>query len=297
MTAYEWTEAGLIPKLNEKLEFSDNKSDSLSSTRKSTKRKNVNHVSSPEKSEVNKPVKQSVSNEKKRSKKMKSDIPPTVWSRIGALKSKSKTAISKLLAHLSLRLDKETFDFERDGTIQVQGRQVPGSDILKILQSVMNSSELEIGEVLILHLLSHSPKNIKALIHKKKIHFINSDEPNPDDFEPVLRKDRLKADKKRRIGKSKMQTAHGKRRKTLKDENATERQEGAEKKESTGKVNVNPKPIFPSYNPTVRSNALTGKATVPGDNLAAELRKSTPRNRSWYTLTESTAVKPSEFIA
>lgn len=330
MTRYEWTPAGLVPTLSEKLELGREESADDAS-----QKKNASSSSSSSESEDGATAKRIGVGKKRDSsgrvkekgegrddagkhgeggesprKKAKRAKMETVWSRMGKLPPKENARLSKLLSHLSLRLDKSTFDFERDGTIHVQGRQVPGSDILKILQSATSKSGLEIGEVLILHLLAHSPRSIRKLVHKKKLHFTRTDELDPDSFSPVLRADRLG---KRGAKKGTPKVAKRPRKKSAattvaaaaaaaSSPSGKQAKSGGggiltSEKDVPGKVNVSKKDVFPRYLPTRRSNALTNKASLPGDDLSAGLGRPPVKNQTWYLLSKSTAVKPSEFIA
>ena len=260
--------------------------------------------------------------EKREKKKAKEPvmIPETIWSRIAKLRRKENARLSKLLGHLSLRLDRATFDYERDGTIRVQGRQVPGSDLLKILRSVTSKKELEIGEILVLQLLAHSPPSIRQIVHKKKLHFTRTDEADPDEFKPVLRADRVRQkgtnsravrlpSSKGSLRRESPSRASSNKRSTRKKRTVSDLTAGGGKasggskpiltseKDVPGKVNIDKRDVYPGYLPTRRSNAITSKASLPGDNLAHGLGRKEPTNKTWYLLTESSSVKPNEFIS
>ena len=254
MTAYKWTEKGLVPELSDKLEQDTSKSDDKSS-----------------KGEKNPAY--SKSRESPKSKM----VAKNPWKRIASLKSAHNTKINKLLAHLTFRFDRNTFDFKRNGTITVHGREVPGSDIVKILHSVVAKSSLELGEMLILHILAHSPKNIARLIRKSKKELIRDEEEDPTEFRPVLNAHKLPGSKRVSLHKK-----------------GTERFAG--KKGKKEKSNVSTKSEGPKHNPTERVRALTGKATIAGDSLARELRKLRPKKRAWYHLSEKPDLKPRETI-
>ena len=146
MTAYAWTPSGLIPRLNARLQ--------------------------PDSHTMYSPVEQPTRSVVTRNSINQPHPTREVFSEITRLKRKLMVKVNHLLSHLITNLEKSTFDYEHTGEITVRGRQIPGSNLVDILVSLITKGTLVLGEMVILHLLAYAPRAIKKYLHKKKKTFI-----------------------------------------------------------------------------------------------------------------------------
>ena len=103
--------------------------------------------------------------------------------------------VNHVLSHLITNLEKSTFDYEHTGEITVRGRQIPGSNLVDILVSLITKGTLVLGEMVILHLLAYAPRAIKKYLHRKKKTFIK--------YEFMTDKKKKKRIKNKRVAKEK----------------------------------------------------------------------------------------------
>jgi hypothetical protein len=118
---------------------------------------------------------------------------PSIWKSVHMLKSDLRSKVGRTLAYLCIQINKSLLDFASDGGIILKGTQIAGTNIVKILVSALTAIEdFEIGEMLILSLLQHCPRNILKLIQSSKLTFIK-DEEREDEFEPIMQQHETKS--------------------------------------------------------------------------------------------------------
>jgi len=142
MTQFEWSQNGLIPRLSERLQ-SDFTMDAPKTTTASANGLQL-HV--------------------------KDHSHQHIWKRLHSISNRSvMMKVSALLSEMSVWFEKTLITYKSTGEVVLRGDPIPGTDILKILFSIVNEpSHLEIGELAVLGLLRKAGKHIWQSIHPQK---------------------------------------------------------------------------------------------------------------------------------
>lgn len=148
MPLYKWSNKALIPQLSEKF----------------IKRSTETKIMSERKSVVIK-------------KEIPQKIKNHIWNKIGKYEAPLREQMGKVLAYLTFRLSRDVLELRPSGEVILQGTVVPGTNILRIIESMIKKSNTyESGEMLILSMLLYSPPRIRNLFQKKKLQFIKDEE-------------------------------------------------------------------------------------------------------------------------
>jgi hypothetical protein len=111
---------------------------------------------------------------------------PHTWARVHSLRPELRSKVGRIYSYLVIEVNQTLLDFTNRGAVVLKGTEIPGTDIVSILVSAVDTAnEFELGEMIILSLLRHSPRAIVRLVQESKVSFIEEEE-REETFKPLL---------------------------------------------------------------------------------------------------------------
>jgi hypothetical protein len=270
MQRFEWAEKGLLSKLSENLvpfhptiKTSDELAGAASANAAATAAAAATVPSS---------ASTSLSKQTARTAEMASLVTedhsnPGTWARVHSLSSELTGKVGRVFSYLSVHVNTTLLTFSDQGAVVLKGREIPGTDIVAILVSAVGAAnKFEIGEMLVLSLLQHSPSSVVRLIQTSKVSFIRDEHRKPP-FSPQLQG-------KRRRNNGRLVEAE----EDVAEEDKDEIGGGGKKKAKIIAAKVNPQMTATYVPKTPRRNGLSAliSSQTPHSAMAS--------NKQWFDL-------------